>query len=68
MNVELRRKGFFGDVFKFIDDSAIITKTALWKERDEAIKKGEEALNNKNVKNYAADKETRWGAKSKSDI
>jgi len=41
----------FGDVFKFIDASAIVTKTALWEERDRAIKEGEEKLNNKNVKN-----------------
>ena len=68
VNAELRKKGYFGDVFKFIDASAIITKTALWKERDEAIGKGEEALNNLNVKNYAADKDARWGAKSKNNI
>jgi len=68
VNQQLRKKGMFGDVFKFIDASAIITKTALWEERDKAIKKGEEALNNLNVKDYAADKEARWGAKSKTNI
>jgi IS5 family transposase len=68
VNAELRKKGYFGDVFRFIDASAIITKSALWKERDEAIGKGEEALNNANVKNYAADKDARWGAKSKTNI
>lgn len=68
VNAELKKKGYFGDVFRFIDASAIITKTALWKERDEAIGKGEEALNNRNVENYAADKDARWGAKSKNDI
>ncbi len=68
VNAELRRQGYFGDVFRFIDASAIVTKTALWKERDAAIRKGEVALNNKNVENYAADKEARWGAKSKDDI
>lgn len=68
VNDLLRAKGLFGDVFKFIDASAIVTKTALWEERDEAIKKGEEALNNKNVENYAADKDARWGAKSKNNI
>jgi len=68
VNTELRKKGYFGDVFRFIDASAIITKSALWKERDEAIGKGEEALNNTNVKNYAADKDARWGAKSKTNI
>lgn len=68
INETLRSKGLFGDVFKFIDASAIVTKTALWEERDRAIKEGEEKLNNKNVKNYAADKEARWGAKSKTNI
>lgn len=68
VNDQLRKKGMFGDVFKFIDASAIITKTALWKERDKALERGEEALNNLNVENYAADKEARWGAKSKTNI
>lgn len=47
VNEILRGKGLFGDVFKFIDASAIVSKTALWEERDEAIKNGEEKLNNK---------------------
>jgi len=68
VNAILRNKGLFGDVFKFIDASAIVTKTALWEERDRAIKSGEEKLNNKNVTNYAADKDARWGAKSKNKI
>ena len=68
INEILRSKGLFGDVFKFIDASAIVTKTALWEERDQAIKEGEERLNNANVKNYAADPDARWGAKSKNNI
>lgn len=68
VNEELRSKGLFGDVFKFIDASSIVTKTALWKERDKAIANGEEKLNNSNVKNYAVDKDARWGAKSKTNI
>lgn len=68
VNELLRGQGLFGDMFKFIDASAIVTKTALWKERDKAIKAGEEKLNNANVKNYAADQEARWGAKSKTNI
>jgi len=68
VNEILRSKGLFGDVFKFIDASAIVSKTALWKERDQAIANGEEKLNNANVKDYAADKEARWGAKSKTKI
>lgn len=68
INEILRSKGLFGDVFKFIDASAIVTKTALWEERDRAIKDGAEKLNNANVKDYATDKDARWGAKSKHNI
>ncbi len=68
INQELRNRGLFGDVFKFIDASSIVTKTALWDERDAAIANGEERLNNSNVGKYAADKDARWGAKSKNNI
>jgi IS5 family transposase len=68
INGILRSKGLFGDVFKFVDASAIVTKTALWEERDRAIKAGEEKLNNSNVGKYSADKDARWGAKSKNKI
>lgn len=67
-NEILRSKGLFGDTFKFIDASAIVTKSALWEERDRAIKAGEEKLNNAVVSKYAADKDARWGAKSKHKI
>lgn len=68
VNETLEQAGLFGNVFTFIDASAIISKTALWEERDEAIKDGEEKLNNQNVANYAADPDARWGAKSKTNI
>ena len=68
VNHNLREKGLFGDVFRFIDASSIVTKTALWEERDKAIANGEEKLNNQNVKDYAADSDARWGAKSKTNI
>lgn len=68
VNQILRAKGLFGDVFKFIDASSIVTKTALWDERDKAIANGEEKLNNANVSKYAADSDARWGAKSKNNI
>jgi len=67
-NEILRSRGLFGETFKFIDASAIITKSALWKERDRAIADGEEKLNNAVVAKYAADKDARWGAKSKNKI
>lgn len=68
VNETLKSRGLFGDVFKFIDASAIITKTALWEERDKAIAKGERKLNNRIVNKYTVDKDAKWGAKSKSKI
>ena len=65
VNALLEGYGLFGNVFTFIDASTIITKTALWEERDRAIQDGAEKLNNANVTKYAADKDARWGAKSK---
>ena len=68
VNQELKNHGLFGNVFKFIDASSIISKTALWSERDKAIADGEETLNNAVVSKYATDKDAKWGAKSKSNI
>jgi len=68
INKDLHSKGLFGNVFTFVDASSIIAKTSLWEERDKAIADGKEKLNNAVVGNYAADKDARWGAKSKSKI
>lgn len=68
VNEAMKKQNLFGEVFAFIDASSIITKTALWEERDQAIKDGEEKLNNAIVNNYAADKDAKWGAKSKNNI
>jgi len=57
----LKEKGLFGNVFTFIDASALISKTALWEERDKTIKDGAETLNNTNVSDYAVDKDAKWG-------
>lgn len=65
INGILKEKGLVGNLFHFIDASGIVTKNALWKERDKAIQRGEEKLNNQNVQNYAADKEARYGCKGK---
>lgn len=68
INETLQKEGLFGNIFFFIDASTIITKTALWEERDRAIKDGHDKLNNLVIKEYAADKQARWGAKSKKNI
>ena len=68
INEQLQKEGLFGNIFYFIDASTIITKSALWEERDRAIKDGHDKLNNLIVKDYAADSQARWGAKSKRNI
>lgn len=68
INEQLQKEGLFGNIFYFIDASTIITKSALWEERDRAIKDGHDKLNNLIVKDYVADNQARWGAKSKKNI
>lgn len=68
INERLQKEGLFGNIFYFMDASTIISKTALWEERDKAIKDGHDKLNNLIIKDYAADKQARWGAKSKKNI
>ena len=68
INNTLETHGLFGNVFTFIDASTIITKAALWEERDKALADGEAKLNNSNVAKYAIDSDARWGAKSKNNI
>ena len=68
INERLQKEGLFGNIFYFIDASTIITKSALWEERDRAIKDGHDKLNNVIVSEYAADNQARWGAKSKNNI
>ena len=63
---QMSRRGLVGNCFSFVDSTAVITKTALWEERDQAIAEGEEKLNNANVKNYSADPHARWGCKGKN--
>lgn len=65
LNDELRARGLIGDTFSFVDATGIVTKTALWEERDRALAQGEAALNNGNVKHFAADRQARYGAKGK---
>lgn len=68
INATLAEHGLFGNVFAFIDASTIVTKMALWEERDHALQDGAEKLNNANVHKYATDTDARWGAKSKHNI
>ncbi len=61
-----KEKHLVRGVFHFADATAIVTKNTTWAERDKAIKEGEEALNNSNVKKYSADRQARFGCKGKS--
>jgi transposase, IS5 family len=59
-------QGIVRKVFTFVDSTAIKAKETTWQERDKALSDGENSLNNKNVGNYSADKDARFGCKGKS--
>lgn len=63
---QMREKNIVSDTFTFVDTTAVVSKIALWEERDKAIEEGLEKLNNSNVEKFAADKDARFGAKSKN--
>ena len=62
---QLRKNGLISEVFSFVDASHLISKASLWKERDEAIKKKYEKLNNESLPKVAHDKQARIGCKGK---
>ena len=61
-----KEAGIMRSTFRFADATAIITKQTTWEERDRALREGEEALNNSNIKKYSADPQARFGCKGKS--
>ena len=64
---KLKENKLVSNVFTFVDASKLISKAALWEERDRAISKGMEKLNNQNVKKVANDKQARYGCKGKDN-
>lgn len=62
---QLKSQGYMNEVFSFVDASHLIAKANLWKERDEAIKKKYEKLNNEVLPKVAHDKQARIGCKGK---
>jgi len=68
INKQAKAIGIMRHVFTFVDSSVIKAKETTWEERDKAIKEGEEALNNENIKNYSSDKDARFGCKGKDDF
>jgi len=70
----LKRSGHVGNVFHFVDASALRSKVAIWKARDQAIADkennekdddGNPKMNNKNISNYSSDPDARFGCKGK---
>lgn len=62
---QCRDKKIVRSVFTFVDATTIVTKVTTWEERDKALRQGEDALNNHNITKYSADKDARFGCKSK---
>ncbi|KAF0139915.1 MAG: transposase IS4 family protein [Ignavibacteria bacterium] len=66
INEKAKEKGMIGGVFSFVDATTIKTKEATWEERDKALAEGEDKLNNRNIEDYSADPDARFGCKGKS--
>jgi IS5 family transposase len=64
---QLKSQGYMSEVFTFVDATHLISKVGLWKER-KAIELKLESLNNKTLEKVAADKDAKFGAKSKDKI
>ena len=65
LRIQLQNKGYMNEVFSFIDASTLVAKANLWKERDEAIRKDYERLNNDVLPKVAHDTQARIGCKGK---
>jgi IS5 family transposase len=63
---KLKENRLASNAFTFVDASKIISKVALWEERDRAIEKGIERFNNEVIKKFASDKQARFGCKGKA--
>ena len=66
MKKQLREQGYMSEVFTFVDSAHLISKAQLWEERDKAIKKKYDKLNNEIVPKIARDKQARIGCKGKN--
>lgn len=62
---QLKVQGYINEVFSFIDASHLISKASLWEERDQAIKKKYDKLNNETLPKVAYDRQARIGCKGK---
>jgi len=75
VNEALERAGYVGNVFHFVDGSALKSRINVWeardkaqadKENDERDDDGKPKLNNQNVGKYSSDPDARFGCKGKS--
>jgi len=62
----LKQQGYINEVFTFIDASHLISKSNLWQERDKAIAKKYNKLNNSVLPKVAKDKQAKIGCKGKN--
>jgi len=62
---QLKAQGVMNEVFSFVDATHLISKAALWQERDKAIKAKYDKLNNEVLPKVAVDKQARIGCKGK---
>jgi len=61
---QLKSQGYMNEVFTFIIDvSSLISKSTLWKERDQAIKEKYDKLNNEILPKFTQDKQADFGCK-----
>ena len=65
MKKQLREQGYMSEVFTFVDSAHLISKAQLCEERDKAIKKKYDKLNNEIIPKIARDKQARIGCKGK---
>ena len=62
---QLKNHGYMSEIFNFVDATHLISKANLWKERDKAIAKRYEKLNNEVLPKVAHDKQAKIGCKGK---
>ncbi len=75
VNEAITKAGYVGNVFHFVDASALRSRVDVWAARDKAITDKEKderddddkpKLNNQNLKKYSSDPEARFGCKGKN--
>lgn len=63
---QLKARGYMSEIFTFVDASHLVSKANLWEEKDKAIAKKYDKLNNEVLPKVANDKQARIGCKCKN--